>query len=117
MATGNTFMDMISRGINNTKPEGVMTAGNTRIIELNSLVHPDMDPGDLRTIYDEMMMESGGNYPGGSFDDYLKFIATRTASNDEAVVNYKLFLKCSKIKECLMQKQRRRQEIEWKMLP
>lgn len=24
MATGNTFMDMISRGINNTKPEGVM---------------------------------------------------------------------------------------------
>ena len=85
MATGNTFMDMISRGINNTKPEGVMTAGGERIIQLDSLVDPDMDPGDLRTIYDEMMLNSGGKYPGGTFDDFLKLIGTRTASNDEAV--------------------------------
>lgn len=85
MAMSNTFMDMISKGISNTKPEGVMTAGNTRIIELNSLVDPDMDPGDLRTIYDDMMRESGGNYPGVDFDTFLKSIGTRTASNDEAV--------------------------------
>ena len=85
MATGNTFMDMISKGISNTKPEGVMTAGNTRIIELNSLIDPDMDPGDLRTIYDDMMRESGGSYPGVDFDTFLKSIGTRTASSDEAV--------------------------------
>jgi hypothetical protein len=83
--SNNPFMDMISKGISNTKPEGVMTAGNTRIIELNSLIDPDMDPGDLRTIYDDMMRESGGNYPGVDFDTFLKSIGTRTASNDEAV--------------------------------
>jgi hypothetical protein len=82
--SNNPFMDMISKGISNTKPEGVMTAGNTRIIELNSLIDPDMDPGDLRTIYDDMMRESGGNYPGVDFDTFLKSIGTRTASNDEA---------------------------------
>ena len=85
MAMGNTFMDMISKGISNTKPEGVMTARNERIMQLDSLIDPDMDPGDLRTIYDEMMLNSGGKYPGGTFDDFLKLIGTRTASNDEAV--------------------------------
>jgi len=49
------------------------------------LIDPDMDPGDLRTIYDDMMRESGGNYPGVDFDTFLKSIGTRTASNDEAV--------------------------------
>ena len=49
-----------------------MLMANDRIIQLDSLVDPDMDPGDLRTIYDEMMKESGGNYPGVSFDDFLK---------------------------------------------
>jgi len=83
--SNNPFMDMISKGISNTKPEGVMTAGNTRIIELNSLIDPDMDPGDLRTIYDDMMRESGGNYPGVDFDTFLKSIGTRTASDDNYI--------------------------------
>ena len=81
----NQFMKLLEASIKDTKPEGVMTAGNTRIIELNSLIDPDMDPGDLRTIYDDMMRESGGNYPGVDFDTFLKSIGTRTASNDEAV--------------------------------
>ena len=81
----NEFMKLLEASIKDTKPEGVMTAGNTRIIELNSLIDPDMDPGDLRTIYDDMMRESGGNYPGVDFDTFLKSIGTRTASNDEAV--------------------------------
>lgn len=85
MAIGNSFMDMISKGISNTKPEGVMTARNERIMQLDSLIDPDMDPGDLRTIYDDMMRESGGSYPGVDFDTFLKSIGTRTASNDEAV--------------------------------
>lgn len=80
MAIGNSFMDMISKGISNTKPEGVMTARNERIMQLDSLIDPDMDPGDLRSIYDDMMRESGGNYPGVDFDTFLKSIGTRKAS-------------------------------------
>ena len=76
----NQFMKLLEASIKDTKPEGVMTAGNTRIIELNSLIDPDMDPGDLRTIYDDMMRESGGNYPGVDFDTFLKSIGTRKAS-------------------------------------
>ena len=75
----NMLMDMIGKGVEDIKKEGIMTAANERIIQLDSLVDPDMDPGDLRTIYDEMMKESGGNYPGVSFDDFLKNIGTRTA--------------------------------------
>ncbi len=75
----NMLMDMIGKGVEDIKKEGIMTAANDRIIQLDSLVDPDMDPGDLRTIYDEMMKESGGNYPGVSFDDFLKNIGTRTA--------------------------------------
>ena len=78
----NMLMDMIGKGIEDIKKEGIMTAANERIIQLDSLVDPDMDPGDLRTIYDEMMKESGGNYPGVSFDDFLKNIGTRTAKED-----------------------------------
>jgi len=85
MAMGNTFMDMISKGISNTKPEGVMTARNERIMQLDSLIDPNMDPGDLRTIYDDMMRESGGNYPGVDFDTFLKSIGTRTASDDNYI--------------------------------
>ena len=81
----NQFMKLLEAGIKNTKPEGVMTARNERIMQLDSLIDPDMDPGDLRTIYDDMMRESGGNYPGVDFDTFLKSIGTRTASNDEAV--------------------------------
>lgn len=81
----NQLMKLLEAGIKNTKPEGVMTARNERIIQLDSLIDPDMDPGDLRTIYDDMMRESGGNYPGVDFDTFLKSIGTRTASNDEAV--------------------------------
>ena len=81
----NMLMDMIGKGVEDIKKEGkgIMTAANERIIQLDSLVDPDMDPGDLRTIYDEMMRESGGNYPGVSFDDFLKNIGTRprTASD------------------------------------
>ena len=79
----NMLMDMIGKGVEDIKKEGIMTAANDRIIQLDSLVDPDMDPGDLRTIYDEMMRESGGNYPGVSFDDFLKNIGTRprTASD------------------------------------
>jgi hypothetical protein len=76
----NEFMKLLEASIKDTKPEGVMTAGNTRIIELNSLIDPDMDPGDLRTIYDDMMRESGGNYPGVDFDTFLKSIGTRKAA-------------------------------------
>ena len=82
---GNTFMEMISKGISNTKPEGVMTARNERIMQLDSLIGPNMDPGDLRTIYDDMMRESGGNYPGVDFDTFLKSIGTRTASDDNYI--------------------------------
>ena len=81
----NQFMKLLEAGIKNTKPEGVMTARNERIMQLDSLIDPNMDPGDLRTIYDDMMRESGGNYPGVDFDTFLKSIGTRTASNDEAV--------------------------------
>lgn len=76
----NMLMDMIGKGVEDIKKEGIMTAANERIIQLDSLVDPDMDPGDLRTIYDEMMKESGGNYPGVSFDDFLKNIGTRSAA-------------------------------------
>jgi hypothetical protein len=58
-----------------------MMARNERIMQLDSLIDPNMDPGDLRTIYDDMMRESGGNYPGVDFDTFLKSIGTRTASN------------------------------------
>ena len=90
-AESNMLMSLLDDGIKNTKREGIMIPGNLnkretemlmandRIIQLDSLVDPDMDPGDLRTIYDEMMRESGGNYPGVSFDDFLKNIGTRTA--------------------------------------
>jgi len=90
-AESNMLMSLLEDGIKNTKREGIMIPGNLnkretemlmandRIIQLDSLVDPDMDPGDLRTIYDEMMRESGGNYPGVSFDDFLKNIGTRTA--------------------------------------
>ena len=81
----NQFMKLLEASIKDTKPEGVMTARNERIMQLDSLIDPDMDPGDLRSIYDDMMRESGGNYPGVDFDTFLKSIGTRTASNDEAV--------------------------------
>ena len=110
-AESNMLMSLLDDGIKNTKREGIMAPkviqiddkfykmegdkmvpikretemlmANDRIIQLDSLVDPDMDPGDLRTIYDEMMKESGGNYPGVSFDDFLKNIGTRprTASD------------------------------------
>lgn len=76
----NQLMKLLEAGIKNTKPEGVMTAKNERIIQLDSLVDPDMDPGDLRSIYDDMMRESGGNYPGVDFDTFLKSIGTRKAA-------------------------------------
>jgi hypothetical protein len=66
--------------IKSMMPEGVTTARNERIMQLDSLIDPDMDPGDLRSIYDDMMRESGGNYPGVDFDTFLKSIGTRKAS-------------------------------------
>ena len=77
----NILMQMLGDSVNNTKKEGIMTARNERIMQLDSLIDPDMDPGDLRSIYDDMMRESGGNYPGGTFDDFLKLIGTRKASD------------------------------------
>ena len=76
----NQFMKLLEASIKDTKPEGVMTARNERIMQLDSLIDPDMDPGDLRSIYDDMMRESGGNYPGVDFDTFLKSIGTRKAS-------------------------------------
>ena len=70
------------------KRETEMLMANDRIIQLDSLVDPDMDPGDLRTIYDEMMRESGGNYPGVSFDDFLKNIGTRPRTASEGGIMF-----------------------------
>jgi len=92
----NQFMKLLEASVKDTKPEGVMTARNERIMQLDSLVDPDMDVGDLRSIYDDMMRESGGNYPGVDFDTFLKSIGTRTASNDEAVRQLELLFEMFK---------------------
>ena len=39
----NMLMDMIGKGVEDIKKEGIMTAANERIIQLDSLVDPDMD--------------------------------------------------------------------------
>ena len=115
-AESNMLMSLLDDGIKNTKREGIMAPkviqiddkfykmegdkmvpikretemlmANDRIIQLDSLVDPDMDPGDLRTIYDEMMRESGGNYPGVSFDDFLKNIGTRPRTASEGGIMF-----------------------------
>lgn len=115
-AESNMLMSLLDDGIKNTKREGIMAPkviqiddkfykmegdkmvpikretemlmANDRIIQLDSLVDPDMDPGDLRTIYDEMMKESGGNYPGVSFDDFLKNIGTRPRTASEGGIMF-----------------------------
>ena len=73
MATGNTFMDMISRGINNTKPEGVMMARDDRIGTLMNLLeaermsdNPDLDKireyeGELFNLMSPRRASEGGD--------------------------------------------------------
>jgi len=73
MATGNTFMDMISRGINNTKPEGVMMARDDRIGTLMNLLeaermsdNPDLDKireyeGELFNLMSPRKASEGGD--------------------------------------------------------
>ena len=101
MATGNTFMDMISRGINNTKPEGVMMARDDRIGTLMNLLeaermsdNPDLDKireyeGELFNLMSPRKAADGGIMylaPGGEV--LKKTIKTPSTYGDRAFEDF-----------------------------